>query len=191
MGSGVVMASALEQRGDAILRRLPPRARMVEVGVLRGALSNFLLAQHPGLAIVMVDNWLTTDRQPESYRATRDEHALHRSPGRVARHRADALAVACAHSGRARVIEASSVDAAAREADHSFDLVFLDADHSERGVRTDIAAWLPKVKPGGWIGGHDLDNDDARYDFSGVRRAVEAWCPKFETDDNFTWFARV
>lgn len=183
------MATALEQRGSAILRRLPINARMAEVGVLRGALSSFLLSRSAGLDLVMVDNWQTADMQPEAYRATRDDHALHADAVRVASHKADAMAVALKYG--ASVIHDQSVNAAKEFPDRSFDLVFLDADHSEEGVRADIVAWLPKVKHGGWIGGHDLDNDDPRFDFSGVRRAVEARCPKFHKDLNFTWWAQV
>ena len=39
--------------------------------------------------------------------------------------------------------------------DESVDLVFLDADHSEDGVLRDLQAWLPKVRPGGIVAGHD------------------------------------
>lgn len=35
------------------------------------------------------------------------------------------------------------------------DLLFIDGDHSEAGLRADIAAWLPHVKPGGWVLFHD------------------------------------
>lgn len=186
-----MVTSPLEERGNAILRRLPAPACAVEVGVLRGALLHHLLMHHDTLTLVMVDNWLTAELQPPDYRATRDEHALHADADRVMAHRQDALFVAGRHGSRAAIAEGASVMVAARFPDQTFDMVFLDADHSESGVRADIEAWLPKVKPGGWIGGHDLDNDNPRFDFSGVRRAVEAWCPHFERDANYTWFARV
>jgi hypothetical protein len=48
----------------------------------------------------------------------------------------------------------------------SIDFLFIDADHTYEGVKEDISLWLPKVKPGGVIGGHD-------YDWSGVRLAVD------------------
>lgn len=39
--------------------------------------------------------------------------------------------------------------------DGSFDLVYIDAMHTYDAVKTDIEAWLPKVRKGGIISGHD------------------------------------
>lgn len=58
-----------------------------------------------------------------------------------------------------------STEAATLFADRSCDVVWLDADHTEKAVTADIQAWLPKVKLGGWIGGDD-------WAFGGVRKAV-------------------
>lgn len=52
---------------------------------------------------------------------------------------------------------APSGDAAALLADSSFDLIFIDADHSYTAVRDDIAAWRSKVRPGGILCGHDCE----------------------------------
>jgi predicted O-methyltransferase YrrM len=40
----------------------------------------------------------------------------------------------------------------------SLDFVFVDADHSANGVSMDIQAWLPKIKKGGVLAGHDYGN---------------------------------
>lgn len=181
----------LQQRGAAIVRRLPANARVAEVGVLVGRLSDYIL-RNSDAHVLMVDNWQTADNQPDHYKATRDAHALHADAGRVARHRAQSFAVAGRYPGRAEIREGWSTEVAATVEDGSLDMVFLDADHSYEGVHSDIEAWRPKVRKGGWIGGHDYGNDEPAYDFSGVKRAVdEAFPDGVELDSNYTWFVRV
>ena len=48
-----------------------------------------------------------------------------------------------------------SVSAASEFPDNHFDLIFIDADHSEEAVRADVSAWLPKLKDTGHMIGHD------------------------------------
>ena len=52
-----------------------------------------------------------------------------------------------------------SVSAAGLFADDSLDLVFIDANHSFQAVATDIRAWLPKIRKGGIICGHDYNHE--------------------------------
>jgi cephalosporin hydroxylase len=66
-----------------------------------------------------------------------------------------------------RLIVAKSVDAAALFADRSVDFVFIDAEHSFHAVLADLAAWVPKVKAGGVVAGHDYT-----HGWPGVRDAV-------------------
>lgn len=74
-----------------------------------------------------------------------------------------------------------SVAAAAQFEDDSLDFVFLDADHTYEGVKADILAWLPKVKPGGMLAG-----DDYNY-FPGVKKAVDELLPAKEIARLPTW----
>lgn len=39
--------------------------------------------------------------------------------------------------------------------DNSYDLVYIDGDHAKEAIERDIDNYLPKVKKGGWIAGHD------------------------------------
>lgn len=71
--------------------------------------------------------------------------------------------------GRYTAIRLPSVEAANLYEDGSLDFVFIDADHSYESVKADIAAWAPKVRPGGYLAGHDYN--PATPD-GGVERAV-------------------
>jgi hypothetical protein len=44
-------------------------------------------------------------------------------------------------------------------ADESLAWVHIDARHDYASVSADIAAWAPKVKPGGWLSGDDYQAD--------------------------------
>ena len=63
----------------------------------------------------------------------------------------------------------------------SLDFVFIDADHSEEGVRCDIKDWSPKVKPNGWIMGDDIN-------WPSVKRVVEKELPGYHAGPDHTWF---
>jgi predicted O-methyltransferase YrrM len=66
-----------------------------------------------------------------------------------------------------------SVEAAAGFPNDSLDAVFIDGDHSESAASADIEAWLPKVKPGGILAGHDID-------YIGVASAVKKFFDDFD-----------
>lgn len=69
-----------------------------------------------------------------------------------------------------KMVHMDSVSASKQYEDRSLDFVFIDGSHLYEAVRADIDAWLPKVKIGGYIGGHDIDGPE---EFNGVRQAVD------------------
>ena len=68
-----------------------------------------------------------------------------------------------------RIVQGESTTVAQTFDDGSVDAVFIDADHRYEHVRADIAAWLPKVRRGGMIAGHDYESRE----FPGVVQAVK------------------
>ena len=48
-----------------------------------------------------------------------------------------------------------SQDIHAKFQNNQYDFVYIDGDHSGESVARDIKQYFPKVKPGGYIGGHD------------------------------------
>lgn len=66
-----------------------------------------------------------------------------------------------------------------------FDFVFIDGDHTEKGVLTDIRGWVKLVKAGGTIAGHDFQTH-------GVRLAVErAFGAENITVTHNTWVVKM
>ena len=63
-------------------------------------------------------------------------------------------------------------------------VVWIDADHSEESVTKDIKNYLPKVKKGGIICGHD-------YDFEGVKKAVHKYFETVEEWPDDVWVMRL
>ncbi len=63
-------------------------------------------------------------------------------------------------------VRRNSVYAAQGFLKNSISFVFIDANHEFESVLMDILIWKRVVKRGGWIGGHDYNDD-------GVRRAVD------------------
>jgi len=183
-----------EQRAEAILRRVRPKMIVAEVGVFHGQLSRILL--NGGLYVFMIDNWLSGEAQSDRYRATGDFHGT-LSVEAVEAAEKSAKAVARPYGSFAQIYKGNSNTIARSFPDKMFDMVFLDADHSYDGVKEDIHEWMPKVKPGGWLGGHDYGEPPPGFNVGmnfGVTAAVEEMIASWyviETDLNMTWFARL
>jgi len=139
---------------EQLFTMLPKGARCVEVGTRFGDLASAVLEMRHDLLMTVVDSW----------------------EGQFA----DAEKDARARLGRAIIIKARSVEAAERLEDESQDLVYIDAAHDYANVMADIKAWLPKVKKGGILAGHDMETkpDDGYWGAIEVEKAVNDSFPE-------------
>lgn len=178
------------KRWHAVIDRMP-RDRPIygaEVGVWDGRMSEQLLRELDNLILVCVDRWEPPSKDDSYYNSgssiARQNQEVYNISYGMYRQRTDPF--------RDRVIEIKddSVAATAGIKNMVLDFVFLDGDHSYAGVTRDIIAWLPKVKIGGYIGGHDYGHPDQGQ----VERAVLDYFADFpgviEIDRNRTWFYR-
>lgn len=51
----------------------------------------------------------------------------------------------------------NSTEAALLFENSSVDMVYIDSDHSSENVEKEIKTWFPKIKPSGYISGHDFN----------------------------------
>jgi len=145
---------------------------VVEVGSFAGRSTAVMapICHANGTELHCVDNWLLL---PDPGRGKRKRTQLNKMIIRALKpHRETNLRRAFRRNMRSLGVwdmlsphQYDSAEAAALFRDGSVDFCFVDADHSYAAVARDIAAWWPKVRPGGVIGGHD-------WHMRGVRRAV-------------------
>lgn len=152
----------------AVLEARGLRGVGVEVGVQTGLFSHHLLAHWGGRRLVSIDPWEAAP--PDDYhdvanvdQATQD-----------ARY-AETLQRLAVFGDRSQVLRARSIDAAGRFADASLDFVYLDARHDHASVTADLHAWVPKVRPGGIVAGHDYLDGELPEGTFGVQSAVDAY----------------
>ena len=135
----------------------------------------------------MVDLWDTFDNYDNKvdYRATNDE-ASNANKEWYLRNYNKVRKLTNYYRGRAIMVKKYTHEAVKDYEDEYFDLVFIDADHSKSGCRRDIELWYPKVKYGGWIGGHDYGHP--RFNLHEV--VDEIFGDRVELDLNTTWYVQ-
>lgn len=142
--------------------------RGAEIGVKLGAYSDELLSNWRGNELVSIDPWLSAD--PDEYvdrsNVSQDEF------DRYYQKTCERLA---GHGSRSTIWRMTSVEAAAKVPDRSFDFVYIDARHDYDSVLEDLEAWCSKVRPGGILAGHDyVDGDLPEGEFY-VKSAVDEY----------------
>ena len=132
----------------------------VEVGVFRGQTFFQILKVCPEIiCLTGVDSWMelegSGDKNSNGFRPYNKEQfgeKLNMTIGEIGQ---DVQKRAKAHKN-AEILNMISLEGVKHFKDGSLDFVFIDADHREKFVRADIRAWMPKVRNGGILMGHDL-----------------------------------
>jgi len=152
-----------------VVTLLPQDANIVEVGAWKGSSTAYLGVEifnsGKNVTLNVVDTWEGSPNHSEIVK-TDDIYAKYLEnmkplDGKV----------------NYKSLKMTSVEASKLFEDESLDFVFIDANHSFESVCEDIDAWLPKLKYGGLISGHDYDPNH-----QGVIDAVNL---KFNGHDNY------
>lgn len=143
-----------------------------EIGVEQGAYAEELLKANSGLHLYAVDLW-------QGYSGYRDHLSAEKLDGFYAATQARLTSYDVTY------IRKFSVEAARDVPDRSLDFCYIDANHSLQHVIQDIDAWLPKLKKGSILSGHDYCRRKQSGYQVGVVEAVQAWTSAYFV---YPWF---
>ncbi len=168
-----------------------------EIGVQEGIFSESVLESWKGKTLFSIDAWQNFDAGDYVDWSNRtDDEQIFLYANTTLRLRS--------FGERSIVWRMTSEQAASVIPDNTLDFCYIDADHSYEAVRRDIEMWLPKVKLGGIICGHDYVKDGEIWDKTGknfvglfgVQRAVKEFAANDGWDVHVTksedwpsWFA--
>ena len=148
-----------------------------EVGVFRGYLTKFLLDITPQIKkYYCIDPWATSEHG-WSVNSDPDWNEVY----------ADFMKNVGNHLDKIEIMKMLSVDAGNIIENKSLDFAFLDGNHRYKFVKEDISLWRLKIKPGGFISGHDYDNPG----HMGVKEAVDEIFDNINVGEDKTWWVQL
>lgn len=145
--------------------------RIVEVGVCAGEYSEVICKANPQATIYGVDPFIAYSEYKD-YQLSKTIKAYHQKAKQLEEKYPNYI-----------LIQEMSVEAAKDFEDSSLDAVYIDANHRFEFVVADIHAWLPKIRKGGIISGHDYSKIKAPTN-THVYQAVNGYTDSHQT----TWF---
>lgn len=134
-----------------------------EIGVEQGEYSEVLARENPDAKLLLVDAW-------RAYKGYRDHVSQSKLDGfyENVKRRMEPYNI--------RIIRDFSVKAADYKDVGDLDFVYIDANHEFSHVVADLAAWVPKVRVGGIVSGHDFFTSSGPYHVPyAVRGFTEAY----------------
>jgi hypothetical protein len=137
-----------------IVRAANNKAHFVEVGVWKGRSAAFLAVE-----IINSGKTITLDLV-DTWEGSEEHLPLQYDLFEVFKKNIEPVAP------YVNIKRTDSLSAAASYEDGSLDFVFIDAAHDYENVKADILSWLPKIKSGGYLAGHDYPT------WPGVTQAV-------------------
>lgn len=146
----------------------------VEIGTGAGGGSAALLLLMPSIIkLYCIDAW--QNFPGHGYEAEHYPQELHDTQYEMA------CARLAAYGDRPVILRMTS-DQAVDHVTDNLDFVWIDGDHRYEQVKRDILNWMPKIRSGGIICGHDY------IQAPGVSQAVDEIFGEVNTGDDFTWW---
>ena len=146
-----------------LIKKMPRQGVVAELGVNEGIFSQQILQLNDPERLFLIDIWDSKRFNQEKRRKVEEMF------------RTEIL------SDKVQIQIGFSTEIAQKFADHSFDWIYIDTDHSYQTTKNELEAWRLKMKDTGVIAGHDYKVGNwskmIRY---GVIEAVNEFCSKYK-----------
>lgn len=140
-----------------LINTFTPNGTGVEIGVNEGQLSFYLLQNTNIQHLYLIDTWQT-------WKGWASQETLEN------RYKFCNEDLPKMFSGRVTTIRKASAESY-KDVDNDLDFIFIDGNHNYDYVKQDLELWVPKVKSGGLVAGHDWS-----HNYVGVIEAVIEYC---------------
>ena len=147
-----------------------------EIGVQRGLYSEILFQKNPNLHLLCIDTWKGFSR-----------HITDEINEQIYQECLQRLA-----SYNVTIMRMGSMEAVKQIPDNSLDFIYIDQLHDFDSVMSDLIFWVPKVKLGGIVAGHDYCENYQYGVIEAVRsytfaHSVWQWYVTREHESTFFW----
>jgi Methyltransferase domain len=170
---------------EEAVHHFPDGSRFVEVGTYLGrslcSLAEVVELSGKRISIVGIDTCQGSG--PEGSRGKNYHGATVRRGGGTFAGALHKNVLGCGFGDKIILIISDSISASTLFGNASLEWVHLDARHDYASVKADIEAWLPKIRPGGWLSGDDYDEEK----WPEVVRAVADLLPGARSWSNLQW----
>ncbi|PJE65251.1 hypothetical protein COU91_02735 [Candidatus Saccharibacteria bacterium CG10_big_fil_rev_8_21_14_0_10_47_8] len=121
-----------------------------EIGVEQGVYAKTLCQANPKMTLYCIDPWKAYPDYREHISQPKLDGFFKETKARLVPY-------------KHKIIRDFSDNACKQFKDESLDFVYIDGNHEFFYVANDIVKWMPKVRKGGIIAGHDFRRNSGRY----------------------------
>ncbi|MDD5194881.1 MAG: class I SAM-dependent methyltransferase [Candidatus Omnitrophica bacterium] len=139
--------------------------KAIEIGVLEGDSSEFILINSSFSILYSVDPWLEFESEyidVNNVSQKKQDKRFHMTTERLKK-----------YGARSVILRMTSQEAANNFDADTFDFVYIDANHSYEECKKDLNSWWQRLKKGGILCGHDYLDGNLKMGIFGVKRAVD------------------
>lgn len=146
----------------SVVNGLPKNSRVLEIGTGIGGSAIFFARHNNVDEVITIDSF---NGDPYDFTANRKETENNLK-----------------HYPQIRLLVMTSEEAFKDESLKDFDMIYIDGDHRYPAVKFDGEAWQTRLKPNGYLVGHDYAEGGGKH--PGVERAIKEILPKIYKSHN-------